>query len=156
MAIKRLSFHLGIRGACPCQSLAVGAEEKYLFSPRQEQTAGDGNVRGALQKATGRRGRLGWIKARVQPNKATNIHPARVNTDTGGLQHSDRSLTQPKYELQLAKLKHANTCRIDPTALIPAPVSQLGSYPFAQSTDSLFLRNHLPEQKRRGFFSQLY
>lgn len=82
MAIKPLSFHLGIRDACPCQSINAGAEEKYLFSPCQEHTAGDGNVRDAVKKAMGRRGQLGWLKARVQSNKAINIHPARINKDT--------------------------------------------------------------------------
>lgn len=28
MVIKPLSFHLGIRDACPCQSINAGAEEK--------------------------------------------------------------------------------------------------------------------------------
>lgn len=46
--------------------------------PCREQTVGGGNVRGAAKKATGRRGRLGWIKARVQPNKATIVHPAPI------------------------------------------------------------------------------
>lgn len=78
MAIKLLSFLLGIRGACPCQSLDAGAVEKYLFSPCQEQTVGDRNVRGTVKAAMGRRGQLGWIKARVQPNKAMNIHPAHI------------------------------------------------------------------------------
>jgi len=59
----------------------VGAEEKDLFSPCQEQTVGDGNVRGAVKKATGRRGWLGWIKATVQPNQMTNIHPAHIKKD---------------------------------------------------------------------------
>lgn len=81
MAIKPLSFHLGIRDARPCQSISAVVEEKYLFSPCQEHTAGDGNVRDAEKKAVGRRGQLGLLKARVQPNKAMNIHPAHVNKD---------------------------------------------------------------------------
>lgn len=82
MAIKPLSFHLGTRDACPCQSINAGTEEKYLFSLWQEHTAGDGNVRDAVKEAMGRSGQLGWLKTRVHPNKAMNIHPARINKDT--------------------------------------------------------------------------
>lgn len=59
-----------------------GQKKKCLFSPCQEHTAGDGNVRDAVKKAMGRRDRLGWLKARVQPNKVMNIHPAHINKDT--------------------------------------------------------------------------
>lgn len=82
MAIKPLSFHLGTRDACPCQSINAGTEEKYLFSLWQEHTAGDGNVRDAVKEAMGRSGQLGWLKTRVHPNKAMNIHPARINRHT--------------------------------------------------------------------------
>lgn len=74
MAIKPLSFHLGKRDACPCQSINAGAEEKYLFSPCQEHTAGDGNVRDAVQKAMGRKKRsVGMVKGK-SPAQQGNEH----------------------------------------------------------------------------------
>lgn len=60
MAIKPLSFHLGIRDACPCQSINAGAEEKYLSSPCQEHTAGDGNVREAVEESNGEKEEVSW------------------------------------------------------------------------------------------------
>lgn len=143
MGIKLFSFHLEIRGFCPCQCLNAGTEEKISIL----NMPGANSRRWERENLYGEDNRekrsVGMDKVRVQPKWWTFIQLTSKNT----CKVCKILINASPNQLQLEKLNHANTCKMDPRAPIPALLSQPGYCSFAWSTDSFFLRNHFPEQK---------
>lgn len=81
--LNHFHFTLG-KGMHVLASPSMQGQKKNICSHRARSTQQEMGMWEMLRRKQWgeRRGRLGWLKARVQPSKAMNIHSAHINKDT--------------------------------------------------------------------------